>query len=155
MADDFFSEFGETLHQAAKEFSAKTDNFFESQKIRNRINGEQKQIDQCLKDVGNIIYKKFVEGEPFHEDIAALCEEITDHKVAIAKMRENMARKKGEKICGACGASLPKEAMFCLQCGAQCKDEPEEETVEDPKPAPEEDFSEEEAQTDDSPKEEI
>lgn len=149
MADDFFSEFGETLHQAAKEFSAKTDNFFESQKIRNRINGEQKQIDQCLKDIGNIVYKKFVEGEPLHEDIASLCEEITDHKVAIAKMRENMARKKGEKICGACGAALPKEALFCLQCGAECKEEPEEETVEDPKPAPEEDFAKEEVNLDD------
>lgn len=154
MTDDFFSEFGETLHQAAKEFSARTDNFFESQKMRNRINGEQKQIDQCLKDVGNIIYKKFVEGEPFHEDIAALCEEITDHKVAIAKMRENMARKKGEKICASCGASLPKDAMFCMRCGAQCKEDPEEETVEAPKPAPEEDFSKEEADLDDPQKEE-
>lgn len=138
MADDFFTEFGETLHQAAKEFSAKTDNFFESQKARNKINGEQKQIDQCLKDIGNIIYKKFVNGEPMHEEVAALCEEITEHKVAIAKMKENMARKKGEKICANCGAALPKDAQFCLRCGAECKEEPEEEVVEDPRPAPEE-----------------
>lgn len=138
MADDFFTDFGETLHQAAKEFTAKTDSFFESQKMRNKINGEQRQIDQCLKDVGNIIYNKFVEGEPLHEDVAALCEEITEHKMAIAKMREEMARKRGEKVCAACGASLPKEARFCLQCGAECEEEPEEEVVEDPEPAPEE-----------------
>ena len=138
MADDFFTDFGETLHQAAKEFTAKTDSFFESQKMRNKINGEQRQIDQCLKDVGNIIYNKFVEGEPLHEDVAALCEEITEHKMAIAKMREEMARKRGEKVCAACGASLPREARFCLQCGAECEDEPEEEVVEDPEPAPEE-----------------
>lgn len=138
MADDFFTDFGETLHQAAKEFTAKTDSFFESQKMRNKINGEQRQIDQCLKDVGNIIYNKFVEGEPLHEDVAALCEEITEHKMAIAKTREEMARKRGEKVCAACGASLPREARFCLQCGAECEEEPEEEVVEDPEPAPEE-----------------
>lgn len=138
MTDDFFSEFGETLHQAAKEFTAKTDSFFEGQKMRNKISGEQRQIDQCLKEVGSIIYEKFVEGEPLHEEIAALCEEITEHKMAIAKMRENMARKKGEKICAACGAVLPKEARFCLQCGAECEEAPEEEVVEDPEPAPEE-----------------
>jgi len=96
MTDDFFADFGETLHQAAKEFTAKTDNFFEGQKMRNKISGEQRQIDQCLKDEGNILYEKFVEGEPLHEDVAVLCEEITEHKMAIAKMRENMARKRGE-----------------------------------------------------------
>lgn len=164
MTDDFFAEFGETLHQAAKEFSAKTDSFFESQKVRNKINGKQRQIDQCLKDVGNIIYKKFVDGEPMHEEVAALCEEITEHKVAIAKMKENMARKKGEKICANCGAVLPKDAQFCLRCGAECKAEPEEEVVEDPKPAPQEQEEElsqeetaeaqEEPETPEEPKEE-
>lgn len=151
MTDDFFADFGETLHQAAKEFTAKTDNFFEGQKMRNKISGEQRQIDQCLKDVGNIIYEKFVEGEPLHEEVAVLCEEITEHKMAIAKMRENMARKRGEKVCAACGAALPKEARFCLQCGAECEDEPEEEVVEDPGPAPEEKddpFAEKEQQED-------
>lgn len=158
MTDDFFAEFGETLHQAAKEFSAKTDSFFESQKVRNKINGEQRQIDQCLKDVGNIIYKKFVDGEPMHEEVAALCEEITEHKVAIAKMKENMAKKKGEKICASCGAVLPKDAQFCLRCGSECKEEPQEEVVEDPKPAPEEEenlFQEEEAQEEPETPEEL
>ena len=138
MTDDFFADFGETLHQAAKEFTAKTDSFFESQKMRNKIRGEQRQIDQCLRDVGNIIYEKFVEGEPLHEEIAALCEEVTEHKMSIAKMRESMARKRGEKVCAACGAALPKDARFCLQCGAECEEETEEEVVEDPKPASEE-----------------
>lgn len=142
MADDFFADFGETLHQAAKEFSAKTDSFFESQKIRNRIAGEQKKIDICLKDIGNIIYKKYVDGEPMHEDVAALCEQITGHKVSVAKLKESMAKKKGEKVCAACGASMPKEAQFCMKCGEACKDEPEEEVVEDPKPVSEEEVTE-------------
>lgn len=143
MTDDFFADFGETLHQAAKEFTAKTDTFFESQKMRNKISGEQRKIDTFLKDIGNIVYQKFVDGEPQHEDIAVLCEKITEHKVAIAKMRENMAKKKGEKICAACGASMPKDAKFCMKCGEACKDEPEEEVVEDPKPASEEPETEE------------
>lgn len=79
-----------------------------------------------------------MEGEPLHEEIAALCEEVTEHKMSIAKMRESMARKRGEKVCAACGAALPKDARFCLQCGAECEEETEEEVVEDPKPASEE-----------------
>lgn len=149
MTDDFFAEFGETLQQAAKEFSAKTDTFFEGQKIRNKISGEQKKIDVCLKDIGSIVYEKFVDGEPVQEDIAVLCGQITEHKVSIANMREAMARKKGEKICAACGASMPKEALFCMKCGAECKEDPEEEVVEDPRPAPEEpEEAEKEAQMD-------
>lgn len=149
MTDDFFTEFGETLHQAAKEFSAKTDTFFESQKIRNKINSEQRKIDVCLKNIGSIIYERFIDGELLQDDVAALCEQVTEHKVSIAQMREAMARKRGEKICGACGASLPKEAAFCMKCGAECEVEPEEEVVEDPKPAPEEpEETEEEIQGD-------
>lgn len=161
MTDDFFADFGETLHQAAKEFTAKTDTFFESQKIRNKISGEQRKIDVCLKDIGNIVYKKFIDGELLQEDVAVLCEQITEHKVSIAKMREAMAKKKGEKICAACGASMPKEALFCMKCGAECKNEPEEEVVEDPKPAPEAADEEEETpavsedSSEDAPEEEM
>lgn len=127
MADDFFAELGETITKTAKDIGSKADGFFESQKIRTKIMSEQRMIDKSLADIGNIIYQKYVDGGAIDEELLPLCEDITQRKVAIAKFREDVAKMRGQKVCAACGATVPSEAAFCMQCGAPCKSEPEEE----------------------------
>lgn len=127
MAEDFFAELGETITKTAKDIGSKADGFFESQKIRTKIMSEQRMIDKSLADMGNIIYQKYVDGGAIDEELLPLCEDITQRKVAIAKFREDVAKMKGQKVCAACGATVPSDAAFCMQCGAPCKSEPEEE----------------------------
>ena len=118
MTGDFFTDFGETISKAAKDLGNRADSFVETQKIRAKILSEQKMIEKDFTDLGKIIYKKYVDGEPSDETMAEVCEDVTQRKIAIAAYRETIAKMNGETICAACGASVPADAAFCMQCGA-------------------------------------
>ena len=118
MTGDFFTDFGETISKAAKDLGNRADSFVETQKIRAKILSEQKMIEKDFTDLGKIIYKKYVDGEPLDETMAEVCEDVTQRKIAIAAYRETIAKMNGETICAACGASVPADAAFCMQCGA-------------------------------------
>ena len=118
MTGDFFTDFGETISKAAKDLGNRADSFVETQKIRAKILSEQKMIEKDFTDLGKIIYKKYVDGEPLDETMAEVCEDVTQRKISIAAYRETIAKMNGETICAACGASVPADAAFCMQCGA-------------------------------------
>ena len=118
MTGDFFTDFVETISKAAKDLGNRADSFVETQKIRAKILSEQKMIEKDFTDLGKIIYKKYVDGEPLDETMAEVCEDVTQRKIAIAAYRETIAKMNGETICAACGASVPADAAFCMQCGA-------------------------------------
>ena len=118
MTGDFFTDFGETISKAAQDLGNRADSFVETQKIRAKILSEQKMIEKDFTDLGKIIYKKYVDGEPLDETMAEVCEDVTQRKIAIAAYRETIAKMNGETICAACGASVPADAAFCMQCGA-------------------------------------
>ena len=136
MTGDFFTDFGETISKAAKDLGNRADSFVETQKIRAKILSEQKMIEKDFTDLGKIIYKKYVDGEPLDETMAEVCEDVTQRKIAIAAYRETIAKMNGETICAACGASGPADAAFCMQCGAPI--DRDMETVVNPTSAPEE-----------------
>ena len=135
MTGDFFTDFGETISKASKDLGNRADSFVETQKIRAKILSEQKMIEKDFTDLGKIIYKKYVDGEPLDETMAEVCEDVTQRKIAIAAYRETIAKMNGETICAACGASVPADAAFCMQCGAPI--DRDMETVVNPTSAPE------------------
>lgn len=137
MAGDFFADFGATISKAAKDIGNRADSFVETQKIRSKILLEQKLIEKDFTDLGKMLYKKYVDGEPLDETMAELCDDVTQRKIAIAGYRETMAKMNGETICAACGASVPEDAAFCMQCGAPIDRNEEMDTVVNPTPAQE------------------
>lgn len=130
MSDDFLADLGETLRRHTKDIGSKADSFFEGQKLRSKIVSEQRMIDKAMGDIGNIIYRKYVEGQEVDEGIKALCDDITKRKTAISSYRDEIAKMKGQKVCAACGTSVPEDAAFCMRCGAPCDLEEEEEEME-------------------------
>lgn len=136
MTGDFFTDFGATISKAARDIGNRADSFVETQKIRAKILSEQKLIEKDFTDLGKILYKRYIDGEPLDETMAEICEDVTQRKIAIAAHRETMAKMNGETICAACGASVPEDASFCMQCGAPI--DREMETVVNPTSAPEE-----------------
>ena len=40
--------------------------------------------------------------------------------------KEQVAEKKGQMLCPSCGAGVPKEASFCMYCGAPLPEKKEE-----------------------------
>lgn len=128
MGTEFFDELGETITRTAKELGERAEMLYESQKIRNKLSGEDRIIDKIMADLGNLIYKRYSNGEAMDEELGALCEEIDQHMQKIAEYKEAMANLKGQKICPGCQKAVDKEVAFCPFCGAACPmPEPEEE----------------------------
>ena len=44
----------------------------------------------------------------------------------LAECKESMAAKQGKNVCPACGISNPKDAVFCMYCGAELPVEEDE-----------------------------
>ncbi len=129
MAEDFFGNLSKTLKKTVDTVGKKTDEFVEIQKIRTRQHALEDQIEKNYQDIGLIIYNRYLNGEAFDENLAGICKDITDLEKEIADCREDVANKRGRIVCPACGASVPKDAAFCMRCGAampEKEDEPED-----------------------------
>ena len=152
MKRDFFDELGQTLQRTAKEFGEKAENIYETQKLRNRIAGEEREIRNLKEELGDIIYRIFEEGGVLSDEETELCQKISVHQNIIESVKAEMADKKGQKICPECKKHVDKEAAFCPHCGAACPT-PEEDTWEEAEVV-EDEFAEEEAPAEEAPAEE-
>lgn len=132
--EDFFEDLGNTLKKTAETVEKKTNEFIGIQKLRSRITACERKTERDFRDLGEIVFRRFVDGEAMDGEISDICDEILELQKELAGYREQLAAKRGQSICPACGAHIPKEAAFCMHCGA-------------PIPMPEEGFE-------DSPKEE-
>ena len=64
MAKDFFGSLGETLTKTAKELSGRAEEVYETQRLKNKISGEERQIEKAMADLGRIIYKRYKKEIP-------------------------------------------------------------------------------------------
>lgn len=146
MANDFFDELGMTISKKAKDLGGKAETLYETQKIRNKMNSEEKVADKIKFDLGNLIYQRYADGSAVDGEVGALCEEISQHLQRAAAYREEAASLKGQKICPSCQKSVDKVASFCPYCGATCPSaEPEQKNSGDVVDVPEEPVNEEAA----------
>lgn len=134
MGTEFFDGLGETITRTAKELGERAEQIYETQKIRNKISGEERIIDKVMADIGNLIYKRHVNGEAMDSELSVLCEEIHQHILKIKEYRGAAADIKGQKLCPSCEKPVDKDVSFCPYCGAECPD-PEKPQDEEPKEA--------------------
>ncbi|QOV20109.1 zinc ribbon domain-containing protein [Blautia liquoris] len=118
MANDFFSHLGKTLTDTAKNVGEKTDEFISVQKLRSQQSSLESKINKDYKLIGELVYQKYVNGEPYSEDLAALCREIMQTQSDITDLKDKIADRKGQTICPVCGAAVPKDADYCMKCGS-------------------------------------
>lgn len=139
MGRDIWYNLGETISKTAKDIGEKADIFIEAQKLQSRAGSEKRMVEKCLRDLGNIVYRRFVDGEIMDEELEAVCQEITRRQTVITGYKEEYARLKGRKICPGCGESIDRSAAYCPKCGAVCwEDEEPEETETEQAESPEE-----------------
>lgn len=133
MAKDFFGSLGETISKTARELSGRAEEAYETQKIKNKISNEERQVQKAMADLGRIIYKRYQEDIPVDDAQRALCEQIDQRMEQIEKYKAVISEKKDKsrRFCPACGNPIDKNDAFCSQCGAACPTEEPEEVAGD------------------------
>lgn len=116
MNEDLFGSIKQTITETAGAVGKKTEEFVETQKMRNKVRTLQREIRKKYADVGEIVYKRYVDGDSMDEELA--------------ECKESMAAKQGKNVCPACGISNPKDAVFCMYCGTELPGEEEEKEEE-------------------------
>ena len=114
MAKDFFGSLGETLTKTARELSDRAEEVYETQRLKNKISGEERQITKAMADIGKIIYKRYRDGVPLAEEEKAICEQIDERRVQIDKYKEEMNGVKGSRFCPSCGNPFPSIYSFVM-----------------------------------------
>lgn len=127
-ANEFFSTLGKTISRTANMVGRKTDEFVTVQKIRNRRNNLEEQVELSCRKIGELIYEEYSEGKEIPEQLEKICRSIEEKKKEIGECREQIALVKGARLCPSCGALIPKEANFCMNCGTPSAPPKEEET---------------------------
>ena len=122
MAKDFFGSLGETLTKTAKELSGRAEEVYETQRLKNKISGEERQIEKAMAYLGRIIYKRYKKEIPVDDAQKALCEQIDQRMEQIEKYKTDISelKVKNKRFCPSCGSPLAKDDAFCSQCGAAC-----------------------------------
>ena len=120
MGKEFFDGLGEAITKTARELGGRAETLYETQKMKNRISGEERQIQKIMAEIGKIIYRRYLDGPPLEDSQKMLCEQIDQRMEKIARYKESLAGVKGRKICPSCGSSVDGSASFCPHCGAAC-----------------------------------
>lgn len=125
---DYFEELGKTISDAAEAVGKKTEVFIKVQKIRGKIHGAKRSVEKNYKDLGEIIFCRYSAGESVDEELAIICEEISQINANLAELREELAGCHGCRICPTCEVEVPAEADFCMKCGSPIPDVPPQES---------------------------
>ena len=76
MAKDFLGNLGQALSKTAKELSGRAEDVYETQRLKNKISAEERQIDKIMADLGKIVYQRYKEAVSVDDVQKALCEQI-------------------------------------------------------------------------------
>lgn len=120
MAKDFFEEIGDAITKTAREISGRAEVLYGTQKLKNKISGEEKQIQKIMEELGKVLYRRYREGVPLDDLQQRLCEQIDQRMTKIEQYKEEMAGVRSKKVCPSCGTVVDQDSAFCHHCGAAC-----------------------------------
>ncbi|MGI6010572.1 MAG: hypothetical protein ACOX8H_03625 [Ruminococcus sp.] len=138
MPDIKFDDLSKTISNAAETVGKKTELFLEIQKMKSQLHSAKRAVEKSYIDLGELIYHRYDAGEAVDAEVAVICEDISQMKAVMDELKEELALKKGRKICPVCQAEVAAESIYCMKCGSKIVSE---------EPKPDGVFEEEQAMT--------
>lgn len=94
--DDFFNELGKKLSETADIVGKKTNEIWDTEKIKSQIRSLERANERDYVDIGKSIYEKFRNNEVADEDCIDFCEAIEKRQEKIEDLKKEISRIKGE-----------------------------------------------------------
>lgn len=112
---DFFDKLGDTLINAGKDVSKKAKDLSGTAKLNMDIKSKEDFIQKQYTEIGRLYYE--AHSKEADAEFAQQMAIVTEAYEAIAKMRDEVLKIKGVRVCPNCGSPVPDNAGFCGKCG--------------------------------------
>lgn len=95
----------------------------DSDKLNEKINEEQNEINATYQQIGKIYYEEYKDESD--EKLILLCNIVDESNRIIDLCRKQILFLKGIKVCSTCKAELTLDSVYCNKCGAKLFDDNE------------------------------
>lgn len=120
-----FDDLSDTLIKAGTDAANFAKDTASTAKLNLDLKGKENALKKAYAELGMKYYDQHkAEGDPQFAKIHELIVDINDLKEQIAEIR-------GQEVCPKCGAYVPKDAKYCIKCGAPIFPLEEDITTED------------------------
>lgn len=117
----FFEKLSNTINSTGKEVEQKAKKISGTIKLNGQIKGLNEAIQEYLKTVGELYYKK-QEGISEDADIQNLFDKIKKSQNEIKNAEKQIETLKGIYRCPNCGAQMRITDNYCMMCGTKRED---------------------------------
>ncbi len=119
---------GEKTSETMKVVGDKTNDAVETTKRKAKISQEKSAILDVKKQIGELVWNKYSEGEQMPEDIEALCVSIKEHQAVIDETEKEIENIKAKSDSGAEDVESDEVEEIATE---ETTEEAAEETVEE------------------------
>lgn len=116
-----FTKIKDSIESSANSAVKKTGEFIETSKLNFEISGEEREIENLYKKIGERIYKQYEKNKPIDSNLVRYCKEIKEIKHKIMDIRKKITKIQDKKICPLCGKEIENNAVYCEHCGFKQK----------------------------------
>lgn len=103
----------------SKAVKNKTVHIYDTTKLKLALNDTQGKLDKHYREIGEIIYKRYLDNRNVGDDVEALCEEIDEFMEEVNALKARIAELNNNSICPNCGKTIDKSDSFCPSCGTK------------------------------------
>ena len=108
----------------AKNIVGRSSDLVESTKLKYEMSKLEKEVENNISALGNLVYLQFKGGEDHEEEIKRLLSDTRTQEEEIAKLAEQIEKLKPKPpVCPKCNTEYPPAAKFCMNCGEKIEQE--------------------------------
>lgn len=114
-----------TIGEGAKTIGKKSSDLVESTKLKFEISRLEKEAENNITALGNLVYLQYKGEEGHGEEIERLLKSTKSLEEEIDEMQEQVAKLHPKPpVCPKCQTELPLAAKFCWNCGFKLTQDP-------------------------------